>query len=446
MFVPTLREAPGQAKARSHALLCRAGFIQQGAAGMYRLLPLGQRVLARLEVLVDKELQSDPIGAEKVRLPLLTDAALWKRSGRLDAYGPELARLKDRKGHDFCVGPTFEEEMTDLVSSFGALTPKRLPVKLYQVTSKFRDELRPRFGLLRGREFVMKDMYSFHETEACARRTYADVCAAYERILGALRLDFAKVLAASGAMGGDHTHEFQVLADVGEDELICCGAGDFVANVEVAGDGQRAGASCAAPGCSCGGGGTLEAKRGIEVAQAFLLGDQYAKAFGAVSQGPRGKRTPVFMACFGVGMSRLMAAAVESDRGHDESGIIWPAAIAPHDVVVLTGPGNAQARAAYEEAAGDVARALSAGGLDVVLDDRWKDSFGAKLAEAKLIGIPHIVVVGKSWTTDGLVEVHRRGRDEDPVLLKPASVLARVEGTSDADTLTIASQESKPIG
>jgi prolyl-tRNA synthetase len=451
LLAPALRDAPAQAACRSHALLVRSGAARQAsAAGLWHLLPLGLRALARLEALVDRELQRAPLFADKLRLPLLSAGELWQRSGRWGVYGDELFRLEDRRGAAFCLGPTFEEEITELVASLGPRPAGALPLRLYQVTTKYRDEARPRFGLVRGREFVMKDLYSFHADLACARETYALVCDAYARIFGALGLDFVKVLADSGAIGGSYTHEFQVLAEVGEDDIVLCDRGDFCANLEAAwprgppfalppapAPGLAkpplelpAGLRCHHAGCSCGGAGELRAKRGLEIGQAFLLGQKYSQAFGAQVQpsSSNNKNKSVDklfmeMGCYGIGMTRVLAAAIEAAGGADEDGIVWPSAIAPYDALVLTAPAPAALQDHLRARARELADQCAAAGLDVVLDDRWADSFGKKLAEAKLQGFPKILIVGKQALESGLVELLDR-RSRQTALLEPALVLA----------------------
>ncbi|GBG23977.1 Proline--tRNA ligase [Hondaea fermentalgiana] len=420
MLLRAVKEAPAQAVSKSHALLTRAGYVQQSSAGMFRMLPFAERVLAKLEAIVDEELRRAPLRAEKLRLPLVTRSELWEKSGRLGSYGEELLRFKDRRGTEFCLGPTFEEEITDLVASYGVQSSRDLPIKVYQTTMKFRDELRPRFGLLRGREFLMMDMYSFHETEACALETYADVCDAYARIFRRLGVAYDRVNADGGAIGGSITHEFQVPAEMGEDEVVYCTSGDFVANVEVAASSEG---PCTEPSCSCGGNGELARRPGIEIGHTFLLGTKYAEAFAAESVDSKQRKSPLVMGCYGIGISRLMAVLIEAEGGSDEDGIIWPRAVAPFDCVVLTAPGNAKAREAYAQEARGLCDQLPES-LEVVLDDRWKDSLGHKLAEAKLVGYPDIIIVGKRALDESTPQVELIDRATGEVRLLSVSEVA----------------------
>lgn len=415
LLLRPVKEAPKHAVTRSHALLLRGGFVQQSSAGIFRLLPLADRVLSKLEAIVDTELRRAPLRAEKLRLPLVTRQDLWAQSGRLDAYGGELLRFEDRRGVGFCLGPTFEEEISDLVASFGALPSRDLPARLYQTSTKFRDELRPRFGLLRGREFLMMDLYSFHETESCATETYNLVCDAYDRIFKRLGVAYDRVAADGGAIGGTLTHEFQVPAEVGEDQVVFCSQGDFVANTEVA---PATSGPCTDPACSCGGSGELKVRPGIEIGHTFMLGTKYSEAFNAHSQAPDGTRKPLIMGCYGIGISRLMAVMIEADGGADEDGIIWPRCVAPYNCVVVTAPGNAKAREEYAKKAGEFCDEVPQE-LDVLLDDRWKESLGAKLAEAKLVGYPDIIIVGKHALDEANPRVELMDRKTGKVDLLP---------------------------
>lgn len=332
-------------------------------------------------------------------------------------YGDELFRLEDRKGQSLCLGPTFEEEITDLVASVNHVFPiRQLPLKLYQVSTKYRDEARPRYGLLRGREFIMKDLYSFHGSDVCAKETYDQVVAAYKRIFRALKLDFVQVRADSGAIGGRYTHEFQALADIGEDDIVFCSKGDFSANAEtVAGEifserdvKENAERSCTVQGCSCGGNGTLRTRHGIEVGQTFLLGKKYSECFDLKTSEHGATPQYVEMGCYGIGVSRLLAAVLESAKASDDDGIIWPRTIAPFDAAILTGSGNAKDQQAMFSAAESFLNDLEANPkikMECVIDDRLKDSFGKRLAEAKLIGYPLIAIFGKAFLERGEIEV-----------------------------------------
>jgi len=407
LFVRTRREGPKDVVAASHKLLVRAGFVQQSAAGMYRFLPLGFRVLRKAEELVAKKLDANL--AQRVNLPLLSRANTWRESGRWDEYGPELMRLEDRRGEEFCLGPTFEEEVTSLVGNFGVLSEKEMPIFLYQIAPKYRDEMRPRYGLIRAREFVMMDLYTFDVDENAAMRTYQRFCKVYEEIFSALNLPFVKVVADSGAMGGNYTHEFQVIADVGEDDVIQCDTGDFIGNVEVVESDLKRGV-CQESKCSCGGKGSLIRKRGIEVGQSFVLGQKYSEVFGASFRDTSSGQTRfMHMGCYGIGITRLLSAIIESEGGNDESGIIWPHEIAPFKAIIITGAGNKDVRTRFELKAQELYKHLK---LDeeILLDDRWEHSFGKKITDAKLIGIPNIFIVGKenADTSDTIEWIERK--------------------------------------
>lgn len=543
-YAPTLKEVPSEAEIASHRLLLRAGMIRKVASGIYTYLPLALRSLRKIERIVREEM--DAIGCQELLLPVVQPAELWRESGRWDVYGPELARLNDRHGREFCLGPTHEEVITALVRD-EIRSYRDLPVSLFQINLKFRDEIRPRFGLLRGREFIMKDAYSFHTTEADLVRHYEEQAAAYARICERVGLDYRPVVADSGQIGGKVTTEFMALADAGEADLVYCACG-YAANTE-AGEAlfDRApvsveplelervhtpGASTiasladmlgidesqtvkamvakteagkvvmffipgnrelnlikaeqvtgpltlledddfakvglikgfigpvnrpdgalvladeslrhdaawlvggneadyhlknAAPGrdfqvdhyadltvvragdrCpSCG--AALDPARGIEVSQVFQLGTKYSEALGATFLDENGEEHPAHMGCYGVGVSRTLAAAIE--QHHDEAGIIWPVTIAPYDVAVVALDVTGDVFAEAER----IARELSSAGFDVLLDDREMRP-GIKFAEADLIGHPLQVVVGARGLADGNVELKARSTGDRTIV------------------------------
>ena len=543
MHTPTLREAPKDAEVISHQLLMRAGFIRRCAAGVYSFLPLAVRSLAKVSNIVREELND--AGAQEVLLPIAVPAELWQESGRWDQYGPELLRFKDRKQADFCIGPTHEEAVVDLVRT-DVNSYKQLPLNLYQIQTKFRDEMRPRAGLMRGREFMMKDAYSFDASEEDAHLSYRKMYAAYERIFTRLGLDFRAVEADTGNIGGSLSHEFQVLADSGEDAIVSCSGCDYAANVEMVplayGEPARAPADAAAPqtiatpGCTtidevcaflgsaadasikavlfnaddepliafvrgdrelnevklkkaagveqleladgewfakatglipgyigpydlkgvrylvdgeigalqgavCGAnqaghhvtdvwpgrdfgddvvwadlrtaiagdpcprcGEALRTFRGIEVGHVFFLGTKYSAKMSATFLDHNGKAKPFVMGCYGIGISRILSAAVE--QNHDDRGIVWPTAIAPWEVVVVVvardEDGIAAAETLYSE--------LRAQGIEAVIDDR-KQRPGVKFTDAELIGYPLQITAGRD-AKDGTVEVKVRSVGE----------------------------------
>ncbi|TMW59358.1 hypothetical protein Poli38472_004427 [Pythium oligandrum] len=553
LWIPTEKENPADAAIPSHQLLIRGGFIRKSGHGAFSFLPLGKRVISKLEAIIDDEMHA--IQGNKVDLPLMIPADLWKISGRWQNRGPELIAFTDRRGDLQTLAPTHEESVTSLVAAH--YTNSNASLRLYQVGKKFRDEIRPRFGLLRGREFIMKDMYSFDTSFENALVTYNDVVGAYEAILTKrLKLPIAKVEADSGNIGGNLSHEFHVLAAIGEDGLLSCASAscDYAANVEKAygtitenaslatdvvasaltgadswqtiasyvQSAENTGLKCqifaestgedeeveetkgtrlalvfvrsdreandlllkpffngeemkavkpeeateafaratgvqvfvddsiktmdANPvakllleraegdkacahvghfrlaqegdGCSKCGHAKLEAKRGIEVGHVFYLGQKYSKPFEVTFPEQVGNKTEhkvMEMGCFGMGVSRLVAAVVESS--HDEHGIIWPEALAPYKVLVMSiGSKKAEDPAAQAalSIAGDLAQTL--GRDEVVLDDRWNESPGSKLTEAELLGYPYRVVVGKRFVKEGLVEVLTRATMEKTFL------------------------------
>ncbi|HEV2532586.1 proline--tRNA ligase [Phenylobacterium sp.] len=417
-FMPTLREAPSDAQIVSHQLMLRAGMIRQEAAGIYAWLPLGLKVLKKIEQIVREEMNR--AGAIEVLMPTLQLADLWRESGRYDDYGEEMLRIKDRHERDLLYGPTAEEVITDIFRSY-IKSYKDLPKNLYNIQWKFRDERRPRFGVMRGREFLMKDAYSFDIDEAAARRSYNRMFLAYLNTYARLGLKAIPVKADPGPIGGDLSHEFMILADTGESEvfahrdLVEMGApgpdidweGDLEAEVTrrtslyAASDEMHDPARFEA---------MPEAKRmtarGIEVGHIFYFGEKYSKPMGAKVAGPDGADRFVQMGSYGVGVSRLVAAIIEAS--HDEAGIIWPDSVAPFGAAVVNlRPGEAAVDAVAEEAYA----ALTAAGLDPLLDDR-DDRPGAKFAALDLVGIPWQLIVGPKGVAEGVVEIKRRATGE----------------------------------
>lgn len=538
LYVPTLKEDPSDADIASHKLLLRAGMIRKTASGVYTFLPLGYRVLKKIENIVREEM--DGIGAQEIMMPALQPAELWHESGRWDDYGPELMRMCDRHDHGFCLGPTHEELITSLVRD-ELRSYKQLPISLYQIQVKFRDEIRPRFGLLRSREFIMKDAYSFHDSQESLQETYDDMSGAYERICDRCALAWRAVAADSGQIGGSVSTEYMALAESGEAELVHCACG-YAADTEAAecichpktyevesmqkistpdvhtidelaefldipasatvkalsgkgSDGQlvvffipgdhelndikanRAvpgfeflsddemtsfglhkgsmgpvglpeeaiviadrnlsnvkkwvvganedgyhyvgaeldvdfyvdkwadlcislpGDSC--PECGC----ALEGARGIEVSQVFQLGDKYSRAMNATYLDKDGKEQFFIMGCYGVGVSRTLAAIVE--QHNDDAGMIWPPSVAPAHVCILPLSNDAEVMDAAER----VAKQLSSIGVEVAVDDR-DERAGVKFADADLIGWPLQVIVGKRGLSEGKIELKRRRTGE----------------------------------
>lgn len=558
LLAPTLREAPADAELPSHQLMLRAGLIRRvgDSAGIYALLPLGLRVKAKIEAIIRQEM--DAVGGQELVMPIVQPAELWQETGRWAVYGEEMWRLQDRHGRLYCLGPTHEEVITDL-ARHEVRSWRQLPLLLYQIQNKYRDERRPRFGLLRGREFVMKDGYSFHADETDLGRCYREVYGAYARIFARCGLDCRPVLADSGAIGGSDTHEFMALADAGEAEIVYCRQCDYAADIEraepalpppvaaapdlerVATPGARTIAelsaflgvppggiakllvyragyaggreetvaallpgdrelnevrlqgACAAvslrtataeevpvplgyagpvglsgvrlftdravasgggwvvgantagfhlrgavagrdfdpgtvaalalarPGDPCPAcGAPLAARRGIEVGQVFGLGTKYSTALKATFLDSGGREQPMVMGCYGIGVTRTMAAIIE--QHHDDQGIIWPAAVAPYQAVLVpVGAGEEGRRA--EAAAAALAEDLAAGGVEVLLDDR-DERPGVKFKDADLLGIPVRVTLGRALAA-GQVEVKVRTA-EAPALVPLAAAAGAV--------------------
>jgi len=561
----TLKDTPADAEIVSHRLMLRAGLIRRLASGLYTWLPLGLRVLRKVEAIVRDEM--DRAGALEVLMPAVQPAELWQESGRWDKYGPELLRLKDRHQRDFCFGPTHEEIITDLARA-ELRSYRQLPVNFYQIQTKFRDEIRPRFGVMRAREFLMKDAYSFHADHASLQQTYEAMHAAYSRIFRRCGLNFRAVLADTGSIGGSASHEFHVLADSGEDAIAFSDASDYAANVELAeavapaggrpapaaplasvdtpgqhsidevsrflgvapsrtaktlivegtapgtvvalvlrGDHElnaikaeklpgvaspvrlasdeavRAAAGCP-PGSVgpvdlpipvivdraaaaladfvCGanrdgehltrvnwgrdlpepavadlrnvvagdpspdGRGSLVIARGIEVGHIFQLGTKYSEAMKATVLDEQGRNVTMIMGCYGIGVSRVVGAAIE--QHNDDKGIVWPVGIAPFQVVLV--PMQYHRSQRVREEAERLYQELQDVGIDVLLDDRDARP-GVMFADAELIGIPHRVVVGERGIDDGKVE-YRGRRDTDNTMIARAEIVPFLRGRIDA--------------
>jgi len=389
-YMPTLKETPGDAEILSHQLLLRAGFMRKTASGIYTLLPLGWRVVQKVEQICREEM--DALGAQEMRLPIIQPEEMWRQSGRWDDYGPELMRLKDRHERGWCLGPTHEEIISALIAT-DIKSYKQLPFALYQMNTKFRDEIRPRFGLLRGREFLMKDCYSFHTDEADLEKYYELQAEAYGRICDRMGLDWRRVEADSGQIGGKVTAEFHAIADVGESELVYCACG-YAADIDTLPEGE---AREICPKC----GMALESARGIEVGQVFQVGPQYSETMGVSFADVEGAEHPPLMGCYGWGITRSLAAAIE--QNNDEHGIKWPVAIAPFEVCLIGIGKDEEVTTTLE----DFAAQLDAAGVEVVVDDR-DERPGTKFADADLIGWPYQLVVGSRGLKNGIVELKDR--------------------------------------
>ncbi|WP_461518992.1 proline--tRNA ligase [Porticoccus sp.] len=553
-LISTQKETPADAEVISHQLMIRAGMIRKLAAGLYNWLPMGLRVLRKVEAIVREEM--DRAGAQEVLMPVTQPAELWQESGRWEQYGPELLRMSDRHDRSFCLGPTHEEVITDLVRN-QIRSYKQLPATFYQIQTKFRDEIRPRFGIMRAREFLMKDAYSFHTDQASLQQTYDVMHAAYSAIFTRLGLDFRPVLADTGSIGGSHSHEFHVLAASGEDDIAFSTESDYAANVEMAealspsglrpapeadmqevatpgqhsieqvrqyldvsanqvaktlivlGDDEEAPLvalvlrgdhdlneikaeklrGVLAPltfaseeqvtqalGCSVGsigpvglkmpviadrsaahladfvcganrdglhltgvnwerdcpldevadirnvlpgdpspdGKGTLEIKRGIEVGHIFQLGTKYSEAMNAKVLNEEGREQVMIMGCYGIGVSRVVASAIE--QNHDDKGIIWPDALAPFQIALV--PINMHKSEQVRKTCEKLYVDLQQSGFDVLFMDEEKARLGVMLADIELVGIPHRIVVGDRGLEQGEVEYcHRRDGENQNIPL-----------------------------
>jgi prolyl-tRNA synthetase len=566
-LVPTLKEAPAEAEIPSHILMVRGGYLRKVAAGVYSFLPLGWRVVQKIQRIIREEMNRS--GAQEVFLPAVIPAELWQESGRWEQYGEQLLRFKDRKGADFVIGPTHEEVMVDLVRN-DVRSYRQLPLNLYQIQTKFRDELRARAGLMRGREFIMKDAYSFHTTEEDAKREYQNMYDTYTRIFNRCGLAFRAVEADTGAIGGSLSHEFQVLTETGEDALLACDACTYAANVEearakppgaaassgaalekvatpgkktieevskflalapadlvktliyvadgkpiaalvrgdrnlneiklkrelkarelvlandqvveqvtkapvgfagpvglgipiycdlevcalasfvcganaadahyknvvskrdfepaVCGDFRDAAVGDACPRCDR---GHFVGYRGVEVGQVFFLGTKYSAPMKCNFLDGDGKEKPMIMGCYGIGVTRIAAAAIE--QNHDKDGITWPVAIAPFEVALVSlQVGDAQVSEVAERLYAELGKA----GIEVMYDDR-DERPGVKFKDADLVGLPYRIAVGKKGVAEGIVELKsRRSPDvvkvkiEDVVRVVSEKVLAERGGTS----------------
>lgn len=414
-FLPVLKETPSEAQIVSHRLMLRAGMIRQEAAGIYAWLPLGFRVLQKIEQIVREEMNR--AGAIEMLMPTLQPSELWKETGRYDAYGPEMLRITDRHDREMLYGPTNEDMITDIFRAY-VKSYKALPLNLYHTQWKFRDEVRPRFGVMRGREFLMKDAYSFDIDEAGAHRSYNKMYVAYLRTFSRMGLKTIPMRAETGPIGGDLSHEFIVLADTGESGVFC--HKDLLdmpipgEDVDFDGDlesivRQRTALYAATEDVHDQARFEAEvpedkrmAARGIEVGQVFYFGTKYSVPMKAVVTGPDGKDVPIHGGSYGVGVSRLVGAIIEAS--HDDNGIIWPEPVAPFDVAVVNlKSGDAKTDAACDELYAKLTKA----GRDVLYDDR-DDRPGAKFATMDLIGIPWQVVVGPRGLEKGMLEVKNR--------------------------------------
>jgi prolyl-tRNA synthetase len=428
-FLPLLRENPSEAQIVSHRLMLRAGMIRQSSAGIYSWLPLGLRVLKKVERIVREE--QDRAGALEILMPTVQPAELWRESGRYDDYGKEMLRIRDRHDREMLYGPTNEEQVTDIVRA-SIKSYRDLPKMLYHIQWKFRDEVRPRFGVMRGREFLMKDAYSLDLDAVGAKRSYNKMFVAYLRTFARMGLRAIPMQADPGPIGGDLSHEFMILAEVGESQVYCDRtwlssdiAGILDAEIDYRGDleplFQRWTTLYAAtdekhnPAACPLQPEELVTARGIELGHIFYFGDKYSRPMGAVVAGPNGEAVAIEMGSYGIGISRLPGALIEAN--HDDAGIIWPESVAPFRVGLINlRPADARCRNTANELYG---RLLDAG-VEVLYNDR-DESPGAKFATMDLIGLPDQLVIGPRGVAAGTIELkHRRSGERQDVSVETA--------------------------
>ncbi|MBU3078250.1 proline--tRNA ligase [Sphingomonas quercus] len=430
-FLPVTKETPADAQIISHKLMLRAGLVRQTAAGIYAWLPLGYRVLRKIEQIVREE--QDRSGAIELLMPTLQSADLWRESGRYDAYGPEMLRITDRHDREMLYGPTNEEMITAIFRD-NARSYRDLPRSLYHIQWKFRDEVRPRFGVMRGREFLMKDAYSFDMDEAGARASYNRMFVAYLNTFARMGLRAIPMQADTGPIGGDLSHEFIILAPSGESDVFYhanwerpadLSSVDFddAAALQAIVSGHTADYAATDekrdPAREAEAGEALRQSRGIEVGHIFYFGTKYSGAMGLKLQGPDGAEVVPHMGSYGVGVSRLMGAIIEAS--HDDKGIIWPDAVAPYAVGIVNMRDNDPACTAAADA---LYAKLNAAGVETLYDDRSL-SGGQKLATMDVIGLPWQIVIGPKGLERGVVELKRRATGET-IELAPDEAVARL--------------------
>jgi prolyl-tRNA synthetase len=405
-LIPTLKETPQEAESASHQLMLRAGLIRMLMAGVYSYLPLGLRVLNNIETIIRQEMNAS--GAHELLLPALQPMELWQRTGRDKTIAEVMIRFTDRRGRNVCLGPTHEEVITDLVSNHIS-SYKQMPLTLYQIQTKFRDEMRPRFGLVRCCEFIMKDAYSFDADESALDISYKTMYEAYVRIFKRLGLSCLAVEADSGVMGGSVSHEFMVPAACGEDIVFVCSSCK-------APKPYKEGGSEVCPACK----GKLEKVNTIEVGHIFKLGTKYSAMLNANYLNSAGESHPIVMGCYGIGVSRLIATIIE--QNHDAQGILWPKEVAPFDIVIS--PLDVTKEAVMQKAR-ELHDMLQAQGRSVLLDDR-DERAGVKFKDAELIGVPVQIILGRDFMANGTLEYKNR-KTATKVVDAPAAIIARIK-------------------
>jgi len=418
-FIPTLKETPGHTEAVSHQLMLRAGLVNMLTSGVYSYLPLGLRVLSRVENIIREEM--NVTGAQELFLPCLQPIELWKQTGRDKTMGEVMLQFKDKRGREVCLGPTHEEVITDLVKQY-VQSYRQLPVTLYQIQTKFRDELRTRFGVVRASEFIMKDAYSFDRDVEGLKKNYEKMHQAYGTIFRRCGLQIVTIAAEAGAMGGDVSHEFLVPAAIGEDAVILCPDCGYQGKAE---EGKNVCPEC--------GKQKAEVKTAIELGHIFQLGTKYSQAQEALFLDEDGKQKPIIMGCYGIGVSRMIAAIIETS--HDDKRIIWPQEVAPFDLEILPLQVNDETMGLSRI----IDRELSHGGVEVLIDDR-EASAGVKFNDADLVGIPFQFIIGQRGLKEGKLELKARRTQKVSVVPKD-EVVSRLK-----DLVKVQSSVPKEIG
>lgn len=411
-FISTLKEAPESAESISHKLMLRTSMIRMLMAGVYSYLPLGLKVLHNIEEIIRSEINAT--GAQELLLPGLQPLELWQKSSRDELMGETMFRFSDRKERKLCLGPTHEEVISELAANF-VKSYRDLPFCLYQIQTKYRDELRPRFGIVRSCEFIMKDAYSFDRDLNGLDEIYEKMRKAYERIFTRCGLNFISVKADSGVIGGDVSHEFLVPAESGEDVVYKCKVcGAYISAAEIANE-------TLCPHCRK----DMEKFNALEVGHIFKLGEKYSKVFGIKFLDEKGEQKIAQMGCYGIGVSRMISAVIE--QNNDKNGIIWPVEVAPYKVIII--PVNVSDEIIFSEAR-KVHSMLLDSGIDVILDDR-DERAGVKFKDADLLGIPVRITIGKKWEKEKVLEVKMR-RDEQAQDVGEPELLEKIENLLEA--------------
>ncbi len=405
-FIPTLKETPQEAESTSHQLLLRAGLIRPLLAGVYSYLPLGLRVLNNIQGIIRQEMNS--CGAQELLLPVLQPLELWIKSGRDKVIGDVMIKFVDRRGRNICLGPTHEEVITDLVKNHVA-SYRQLPLVLYQIQTKFRDEIRPRFGLVRACEFIMKDAYSFDRDGEGLNKNYKAMYDAYQRIFKRCGLNLLTTEADPGIMGGSVSHEFMAPAPDGEDVVLLC---PHCKAAKTFKEGDKE--DCVKCGAK------LDRINCIETGHIFQLGTKYSASLGANFLDTNGKLKPIIMGCYGIGVSRLISSIIE--QSHDAAGIIWPKEITPYKVIVIALDITDNK---IKKAAGDIYKELEENGIDTLLDDR-DERAGVKFKDADLIGIPVSIIIGQKSLSQNKIEIKTR-RGKDTFLVNRKSIVKKTK-------------------